>query len=62
MRPVKSAIAILIGLVLIYLQTFESRPALCVSAACWGFNIVWLMLFLLGLYVLWRGVRLLLKP
>ena len=61
MRILKGTFATLMGFVLIYVQLFESRPALCASPECVGFNIVWLGFFCLGAYALWRGGRMLLS-
>lgn len=59
MRIVKGVFAIVMGLILVYVQLVESRPAPCVSSECLGFNIAWLLIFGLGVYALFRGSRML---
>jgi hypothetical protein len=62
MRVIKGVLALLIGLALIYIQVFQSKPALCVSPECFGFNMMWLLILSLGVYVTWRGVKVFLSP
>jgi hypothetical protein len=59
MRIAKGVSGIVVGLILVYVQLVESRPAPCLSGECLGFNIAWLAIFGLGIYALYRGSRLL---